>query len=139
MGDALSSKYVRLGDLLFLDKLYSAAFVEYDKASKIGVINPHIENRKAFALINAGRFKEATDILERIVDIYPDYYSTFVNLARGYMAQKDYSKAISALERAVRINPFDKEIYYYYEKIFSEKKNQYELTKVRKKLEILNR
>ena len=139
MGDALSSKYVRLGDLLFLDKLYSAAFVEYDKASKIGVINPHIENRKAFALISAGRFKGATDILERIVDIYPDYYSTFVNLARGYMAQKDYAKAISALERAVRINPFDKEIYYYYEKIFSEQKNQYELTKVRKKLEILNR
>ena len=139
MGDALSSKYVKLGDLLFLEKLYSAAFVEYDKASKIGVINPHIENRKAFALINAGRFKEATDILERIVDIYPDYYSTFVNLARGYMAQKNYPKAIPALERAVRINPFDKEIYYQYEKIFSEQKNQYELDKIKKKLEALSK
>gem|GEM_PF-2211523 len=139
LGDAFAMKYVKLGDLLFLENLFSAAYSEYDKASKIGVINPHIENRKAFALINAGRFSEASSILEHIVEIYPDYYSTFMNLARSYMGQKNFLKTLEALERAVRINPFDKEIYLMYLNIFQEQKNQYEIDKTKKKLEILNK
>ncbi|MGC8927538.1 MAG: tetratricopeptide repeat protein [Myxococcota bacterium] len=139
LGDAVAMKYVKLGDLLFLEKLFYAAFIEYDKASKYGVLNPHIENRKAFALLNAGKFNEAVSVLEKIQEIYPDYYSTFVNLARANISLKNYSKATDALERAVRINPFDKELYLMYQKIFTERKNQFELDKTKRKLEILQK
>ncbi len=139
LGDAVAMKYVKLGDLLFLENLYEAAYIEYDKASKSGPVNPHIENRKAFALINAKRFKEASEILERIKDVYPDYYSTFVNLSRAYLALKDYQKAIDTLERAVRINPFDREVHLMFLSIFTEQGNQYEADKVKRKLEILGR
>ncbi len=137
LGDVGAMKYVKIGDLLFLEKLYNAAFVEYDKASKYGTLNPHIENRKAFTLLQIGRASDASSILEQIVDLYPDYLTTFINLARAYISQKDYSKALSALDRAVRINPFDKEIYLMYIKIFSEQGNQFELDKMKKKLNIL--
>lgn len=139
LGDAVAMKYVKLGDLLFLENLFYAAFIEYDKASKLGVINPHIENRKAFALMNAGKFGEAVSVLEKIKDVYPDYYSTYVNLARGYLSLKNYPQAINALDSAVRINPFDKELYLMYQKIFNEQKNQYELEKTNRKLEILSK
>ncbi len=139
MGDAIAMKYVKLGDLLFLENHYEAAYKEYEKASRSEPVNPHIENRKAFALINAKRFKEASEILEKITEVYPDYYSTFVNLARSYIAIKDYSKALKSLDRAIRINPFDKEIHLMFLKIFTEQNNQYEIDRFRRNIELLSR
>ncbi|MCX7943778.1 MAG: tetratricopeptide repeat protein [Deltaproteobacteria bacterium] len=139
LGDVYTMKYMKLGDLLFLENLFEAAYIEYEKASKSGLINPHIENRKAFALINAKRYNDAANILEKIKDLYPDYYSTFVNLSRAYLPLKNYSKALEALERAVRLNPFDKEIYLMFLKIFVEQNNEYEADKTRKKIEILSK
>lgn len=139
LGDEVAMKYVKLGDLLFLEGLYDAAFVEYDKASKIGPLNPHIENRKAFTLINNKRFKEAADILEKVKVVYPDYYSTLINLSRAYLSLKEYSKAIETLEKAVRINPFDKEVHLMFLKIFTEQGNQYEADKVKRKIELIKK
>ncbi|MCX7957747.1 MAG: tetratricopeptide repeat protein [Deltaproteobacteria bacterium] len=138
LGDVYAMKYVKLGDLLFLENLYDAAYVEYEKASKSGPINPHIENRKAFSLINAKRFSEAAVILEKIKDLYPDYYSTFVNLSRAYLSLKEYSKALDSLERAVRINPFDREIHLMFLRVFTDNNNQYEAEKVKRKIELLS-
>lgn len=137
LGDVMAMKYVKIGDLLFLEGLYQAAFLEYEKASGAGVVNPHIENRKAFTLLQIGRFEEASRILEKIVDIYPDYLPTFINLARSYIARKEYSKGIYALDRAMRINPFDREIYLMYIRVFTEQQNQFELEKAKKRLEAL--
>lgn len=137
LGDVMAMKYVKIGDLLFLEGLHQAAFLEYEKASRSGIVNPHIENRKAFTLLKIGRFEEASRILEKIVDIYPDYLPTFINLARSYIARREYSECIYALDRAVRINPFDREIYLMYIRVFIEQQNQFELEKMKKKLEAL--
>jgi Tfp pilus assembly protein PilF len=63
------------------------------------------EFEKGRAALKEERMKEATLHLENAVRIYPDFYEAQVRLADAYLEQREWSKAESALRRALERRP----------------------------------
>lgn len=61
----------------------------------------------AAGLLHQGKASEATEQLERAVEIYPKYYAAWEDLAVCYHMQKDLEKSLSTYQRAVEILPDD--------------------------------
>jgi tetratricopeptide (TPR) repeat protein len=120
--DALRDRQARdwtvLGDRLKGRRYFDAALIEYDKAlAKIGHGDPIIANKKAHALLLAGRPGQAREVLEDSLRWNPAMAVTLENLAEAHLrlAQDAKDPAVAAeherlaLERAIeaeRVNPF---------------------------------
>ncbi len=62
--------------------------------------------------LKKGDFSLAREYFSKAIEIIPDYRDMYVNLARVYFAENNYSKAIDLLEQAINIPPAesDKEL-----------------------------
>jgi predicted Zn-dependent protease len=54
---------------------------------------------------------EARDSLDKALQIDQDSANTYVHLGRAHYAAKNYRRAVSALEEAVQINPYNPMIF----------------------------
>ena len=109
--DALSKQaadYVRLGDMLRVERRPRAALIEYGKADKSAqTVSPVVRTRLAFAHMEALDFPQALATLERVRRLYPDYQPAHALTGALHHRQQEHQKAIEALKLAVAINPFD--------------------------------
>lgn len=69
------------------------------------VHHPDAWNNLGFILLQAQRFAEAEDALERAVALDPDLATAWVNLGSIMLLQEDYEGALDPLERAVAADP----------------------------------
>jgi tetratricopeptide (TPR) repeat protein len=67
--------------------------------------DPQMRFLKAVVLADAKRGAEATAVLERLIQDYPDLAEPHNNIAVLYAAAGDYAKARAALEEALRLRP----------------------------------
>jgi protein involved in polysaccharide export with SLBB domain len=75
----------------------SEAKEEAKKAYKSGVIYG-----------NAGLFSQAVELFKRAIRFRPDYADAYRSLGHAYYDLKDWDQSVAALERALELNPKDK-------------------------------
>ena len=58
---------------------------------------------------NAGLFTQAVELFSRAIRLRPDYADAYRSLGHAYFDLKDWDKSIESLERALELNPKDKD------------------------------
>src|SRR6476469_4801665 len=58
---------------------------------------------------NAGLFTQAAELFRRAVRLRPDYADAYRSLGHAYFDLKDWEKSVESLERALELNPKDKD------------------------------
>jgi tetratricopeptide (TPR) repeat protein len=109
--DTRSRNYTRLGDMLRARGRLRAATYEYEKALHFDPISPVILNRLASTQITSGEYDKAEEKLMPLLEFYPEYIDTYINLGRIYLEKGNLKKAEVAYREAISINPFNPEIH----------------------------
>ena len=103
--------YQMMGHCYFSLRKYKTAILYYSKAVDLKE-DAQIYNRIGVCLSYLGRFEEAVDPFEKVVDIDPNFAPVYKNLAALYgyrLKNKDYKKAYEAYQRYLLLNPYDPE------------------------------
>ena len=103
--------HTRLGDLLRMRGRARPAAYEYEKALQYDPVSPIITARLASSLSASGKSDKAKEVIDPVLEIYPDYIGLHMILGKIYMEKGNLSKAQEAYETAVAINPFDPRIH----------------------------
>jgi len=98
--------YALLGDLLRARGRLKAAAYEYEKSSELNPASVVISNRLASTKNALGMYEEALAALAPIVELYPGYFDTYLNMGQAYFKRGELVKAKDAFEAALSINPF---------------------------------
>jgi tetratricopeptide (TPR) repeat protein len=129
--------HTRLGDLLGArGRLRSASF-EYEKALGFDPGSPVISTRLASALNASGEADRALDILDPLLEFYPENVDIHIVLGRIYLERGNLSKAEESYLSAVSINPFDPEVHTALAAIYEKEGRTKEAERERKVLDIL--
>lgn len=100
--------YTRLGDLLRQRQHLRAAAVEYRKAIRLAKNRfPSIQTKLARTLLALQKPREAAQVLEPALALYPGDAAAYLYLGEAYLALADVDRAIVAFEDSARINPFN--------------------------------
>jgi len=103
--------YTRLGDMLKARGRLRAATYEYEKALHFDPVSPIILNRLASTQIAYGKYDKAKEKLTPLLELYPEYIDTYINLGRIYLEKGNLNKAEETYRKAISINPFNPEIH----------------------------
>ena len=134
-----ANESIRLGDLLRAHGSYAAAAFEYQKALAIQPYSAMVLNKLGLSLIGAGNFKAALEPFSRLTSIYPNYSTGFVHLGFAYDGLKDDSKAISTLERAMALNPFNPIVYEKLADIYQKRGDTAKVNQMQEAFNIINK
>lgn len=103
--NAIAGIYLTQGDYDNAIENYTKA-LQYDKkldAAVKGIVEALVG--KSNALIQAGKFQEAVDLLTQATTYRQDYPKVYVMLAIVYNKLSQYDKAIESAKKAIDINP----------------------------------
>lgn len=107
--------YIRHGNRLYRDSVYSKAQVDYQKALEKDNANPTAHYNLGNALLHQGQPKEAMESFENAVR----YENDKLRQAQGYhnmgvilQSQKQFREAVECYKNALRRNPHDDETRY---------------------------
>ena len=73
--------------------------------------NPQELRKAALKALSLRDFKNASDLLKKVVDQKPDSEDAWDELGQAYAGLGDHSDAISAYRKQVEVNPFNKRAY----------------------------
>jgi tetratricopeptide (TPR) repeat protein len=76
-----------------------------ERSSENFVLRPEILTKKGQALINLGKGPLAVPILERAIELKPDYWPPYVQMADHYKASGQIALARETLEKAIAASP----------------------------------
>lgn len=86
-------------------KWYSASIPEIDyvirAVSEDYVLMPEFLTRKGEALVYIKKFREADQTLQRAIELKPDYWPAYAQLAEGLIARKNLDAAREVLKQGV--------------------------------------
>lgn len=103
--NAIAGIYLTQGDYDNAIENYTKA-LQYDKkldAAIKGIVEALLG--KSNALIQAGKFQEAVDLLTQATTYRQDYPKVYVMLAIVYNKLSQYDKAVESAKKAIEINP----------------------------------
>ncbi len=110
IGEEEAEKYTYLGDLLRARERYLAASKEYEKAAAIvGETSPVIQSKRAATYLSLEQPMKALEAVKPPLSFHPDYVLLRLYQGRAHLALEQFEDAVTALEKAVRLNPFDAE------------------------------
>ncbi len=109
--DIRAREYSRLGDILRTRGRLKAATYEYEKAMHFDPISPVVLNRLASSKNALGEYEESEQVLTPLLEFYPEYFDTYLNLGLIYLNKSNLVKAEEALNNAISINPFDPQVH----------------------------
>ena len=67
------------------------------------------------------RFRESLEATDKAVQLQPQHFAAYAGMGLNHVQLKEYSKAISAFEAALRINPSLSQIQRYYKALKAER------------------
>lgn len=108
--DKRARDHTRLGDLLRMRGRVGASVYEYEKAHGYDPSSPIITSRLASSLTSVGKSDRAREVIDPVLEIYPDYIGLHMILGRIYLEKENLAKAEEAFKTALNINPFDPQI-----------------------------
>lgn len=108
-----SKKHIRLGDLLLERNRYRAALKEYLKKIPAGdgKMDRQILLRMLRCRLNLEEYQEMLALLERHVENLDRDTTMLVHMARATLGLNRMAETKGLLERAIRINPFNPDIF----------------------------
>ncbi|MBQ7443607.1 MAG: tetratricopeptide repeat protein [Bacteroidaceae bacterium] len=107
--------YVRRGNRLMADTLYSKAQVEYQKATEVNSVNPEALYNLGTALLAQGQLQEAQKQFQLAAAAQPNKLRAaqiYHNMGVILQSQKKFGEAIECYKNALRRNPLDDETRY---------------------------
>lgn len=84
---------------------YRGAIEAYNQALRLDPKNPYIANLKGYSEFKANRLEDSIASLKQAVTIDPTYAWGFFDLARVLCADKKFSEAKDAVDKAVKLRP----------------------------------
>lgn len=112
MEDDRLRKHVRLGDLLLERNRYEAALKQYQKTEVEGKkLGRQMVLRMIRCYNNLAKPGDVLELIEKQIFDLENDVTMLVFSARSYMAMGDMARAEPLLRRAIRINPFNPEIF----------------------------
>ena len=109
--DIRAKNHTRLGDLLKYHGRIKASIYEYEKALSYDKYSPVILNRLASSYIEIGVPTKAVEKLIPLLNVYPNFVDTYMNLGKIYTKNKEFKKAEYIYTSALFINPFHPDIH----------------------------
>ncbi|HYV65675.1 MAG TPA: tetratricopeptide repeat protein [Myxococcales bacterium] len=110
--DPEAKRAVRLGEIFFARRRWTAAALEYGKArARFSREVPMLARRYAYAQIQLGRLGEAESALAAAVARDPQDEAAQVLYARVLEKRGEYAKARAALDLGLSVDPFDPELH----------------------------
>jgi len=132
------ARKARLGDLMVERGHFEAALAYYEEASpEDDTLGPLLVNRKATALLELSREKQAVDILRDSLQVYPEFAQNSALL--GYLNRKA-GKPRASLERylqAAELDPFDLEVQVAMAELYEELRDEENAGKHRRIIRVL--
>lgn len=111
LGSAVTH-HVQIGDRLLERKRLLAASKEYAKALAAGgEAGPSVPARLARVLIDLGQPRKALDALRPALARHEDFVLLHLYEGRARLRVGEHEAALTALTRAVRINPYDPDVH----------------------------
>ena len=107
--------YLRSGNRLYRDSMYTKAEVDYRKAIEANSRFPQAHFNLGNALLRQQKPKEAMQAYEQAVKVETNkgrLASIYHNMGVIFQSQKDYAKAVEAYKQSLRNNPKDDEMRY---------------------------
>jgi tetratricopeptide (TPR) repeat protein len=105
-------RHLRLGDLLRLRGHIEAAAIEFSRAKELAqFLSPEITDRLAASLLELGETQQVVTLLEPMTALYPSHATTYVQLAKALAGTGATARAVTALNKANAVNPFDPDIH----------------------------
>jgi len=95
----------RAGLRHFQQREYGEALAAFRRASSLVPGEAEYRNNEGYALFRLGRRDEAAQVLEEVVERYPDRHVAYANLADVYLARGDTAAAVATLERLLERDP----------------------------------
>ena len=136
--DQKHKKHLRLGDLLLERNRYGAALRQYEKTrDQSGKLSRQLVLRMLMCHSNLRQFQEMIDVIDNNVTDVENDVTMLVYKAEAQMGQQQNTRAEMLLERAIRINPFNPNIYQNLILLEQEAGNEMELEKLKKVMEAL--
>lgn len=114
-----------------LAETYSAAgefekalhyFEEANKHQKLLDINTLF--KYGFTAYHAGYWKTAIEKFNEVITLDPEYQSVYLLLAKCYEHENDLEKSWETIQKGLKVNDFQKELYFYGGKILLKLQNQ---------------
>jgi tetratricopeptide (TPR) repeat protein len=99
--------YHGLGRIALRKGQYDKAAELWGKARQINPNLPGVHGRYAEALMELGRLDEALEALHKEIEISRSPSVVYILLGKVHLQRKDYDKAITAYEQAMKIEPDD--------------------------------
>lgn len=81
------------------------ALKAYDDFEKIAGITKEVSLRKFRFFVGAGKYDDAANEMQRLIDVYPNDSQLYSNLADLYKAQGKIDKALEVYEKALEVDP----------------------------------
>lgn len=112
-GDTAVMAHFQKGDEVFPDSAVMHVFVKQQgrwKMASWGTVNgrPTSEqsiNDAGYQLMEAGRLKEAVELLKMNVQLYPESWNTYDSLGEAYAKAGESALAIQNYEKSLKLNP----------------------------------
>lgn len=105
-----AEKHTYLGDRLRAKDRYLAAMKEYEKGmDAAGGRSGPIASKLAVTYRKLGKFREATTTVDGALAYDPEFVLLYLHAGLAHLALGEHQQAADRLQKAVLINPFDRE------------------------------
>jgi len=91
---------------------YVTAISYFDRAIVLDTNNYKAYNGKGIALCFKGQYSNGMPLIQKALDMKPDYANGYFNMAMAYKLQKDYDNSLAFFNKALAIDPNDTWSYY---------------------------
>lgn len=102
-------------------KIYTAMSSSFYHESSLPMVELFL-GRSAWILFENGKINESIEVANAYIKTFPESISGFSTLAYLYLENNDVEKALTALEKALEINPQEMNIKRWYEQLKNSKK-----------------
>ncbi len=99
------------GNILYAEKKYQKAIIEYDKAILLDTHFGIAHYNKGLALYNLTKFDSSIIEFSKTIELDKNYYLAYDSRGRAYHDQNDYENAIKDYDVAITLKPDFKEAY----------------------------